>query len=518
MGCSDALSSTQENLARRLPRLDTRVGFCPSLPRFGTLPLSSLLPAAPASNHKMSEALNEVVAPAELPAASAVASKYHYLIFVSSSELARFHSCFAQCGVSHRWLVVHVSSSIYPPYKLFPPFETPLYGPNISLVPGVAEDKRADLNTAITNAAPGADFGASNKTMPHSDFKKMDRQKCGEQIIAEFLTEDDEFLRRVHQRLPSLFSDAGTAELSAEEIRSQLNNMPTQVDPSWLNIFLQATFFDPRWLYGDGFAFLHRGDTIMPADSHHNLIAMWTKACIHALGLAHDPTIGRLLPQGRARRFASLPLVETCFGPGIRKAGGPTAERMQFMSTSLQSAFSRLHRSSSPPQLVVVGGGFDAGSLRDHIPSGTTSFELDLSEVIEPKRRMLERYAAEFPDEAQRLPTLADIDLLHNVPSDTLPSLRRWNARTPTVFVIEAVLSYLPSERRGAVLHDVADLMSQCTSAMLVLWDELEDLGTAGAEDPVIYANEALSLLGLTAVTLVAPKRQFVMCLAEVKK
>jgi len=344
----------------------------------------------------------------------------------------------------------------------------------------------------------------------------------GEQIIAEFMTEDDDFLWRLHQRLSSsLFSDAhktATLSATAEEIRSQLNDLSTRDDPRWLNDFLLATFHDPRWLYEDGFAFLHRGDTALPADTHHNLIALWTKVCIHALGLANDPTIGRLLPRGRARRFASLPLVECCFGPGIRQAGGPTAERMQFMSASIQSAFSRLATQSYLPQMVVVGGGFDAGSLRDHIPSGTKSFELDLPEVVAAKARMLQRYSAEFPHEAQRVPTLAGINLLHSVPSEILPSLAGWDAKAPKVFVIEAVLSYLPSERRGAILRDVACLMNQCASATLVLWDELEDLGHTSAEDPVVYANEALNLLGLTALTLVTPKKQFAMCLAEIKK
>ena len=157
--------------------------------------------------------------------------------------------------------------------------------------------------------------------MSSIEIERQQMRSNGEQIIAEFMTEDDDFLGRVHQRLSSLFTDDTnkTTTLSAEEIRSQLNDLRTRDDPRWLNDFLLATFFDPRWLYGDGFAFLHRGDTAVPADSHHNLIALWTKVCIHALGMANDPTIGRLLPQGRARRFASLPLVECCFGPGIRK-------------------------------------------------------------------------------------------------------------------------------------------------------------------------------------------------------
>ncbi len=104
------------------------------------------------------------------------------------------------------------------------------------------------------------------------------------------------------------------------------------------------------------------------------------------------------------------------------------------------------------------------------------------------------------------------------MPSEILQSLVGWDSKAPKVFVIEAVLSYLPSERRGAILRDVACLMNHCERAILVLWDELEDLGHTGAEDPVVYANEALNLLGLTALTLVTPKKQFAMCLAEIKK
>jgi hypothetical protein len=288
-------------------------------------------------------------------------------------------------------------------------------------------------------------------------------EDCAKQIITEFLTEDDEFLSRVYLRLYPQ-----TTPLSPNEIRSHLNALPTKE-------ILQATFFNPSWLYGDGFAFLHRNDTAVPADSYHNLIAMWTKACIHALGMADDPFIGRLLPPGRARRFTSIPFVEICFGNGIRAAGGPTAERMKFMSSSYKSAFARIQQNGliSSQQLVVVGGGFDAGSLRDNVPSGTKSFELDLPSVVECKHRMLERYALEFPSEVDRVATLAQIDLLQSVPSDVLQPLQvpDWSPTLPTIFVIEAVLSYLPSERRDAVLRDIVGLMKQCTNAELILWD-----------------------------------------------
>jgi len=331
---------------------------------------------------------------------------------------------------------------------------------------------------------------------------------CGDGIISELLTEDDEFVRSLHQKL---FPSTQATSLTSDEIRSQLKEVATQ--PGRLRELLQVTFFNPSWLYKEGFLFLHRTDTAVPADSHHNLVALWTKACLHGLGMVDDPIIGRLLPPGRARRFASMPLVEVCFGPGIRAAGGPTAERMSFMSASRTSAFGRLQQPQR--QLLVVGGGFDAGSLRPDVPAGTSSFELDLASVVECKRKILERYVAEFPDEAHRVPSLAAIDLIQNVPSDSLPEL--WVPPLPTVIVIEAVLSYLPSERRAAVLQDVVCLMKQSEHAVLVLWDQLPDVVTT-SDDPVIHATEALALFGLSVETAKTPKKGFVMCLAEIKK
>ncbi len=125
--------------------------------------------------------------------------------------------------------------------------------------------------------------------MSSMEIERKQMKSNGEQIIAEFMTEDDDFLRRLHQRLSSLFSDVNkTATLSAEEIRSHLNDLPTRDDPRWLNDFLLATFYDPRWLYGDGFAFLHRGDTALPADTHHNLIALCISCLRHFNRLSQD--------------------------------------------------------------------------------------------------------------------------------------------------------------------------------------------------------------------------------------
>ena len=66
------------------------------------------------------------------------------------------------------------------------------------------------------------------------------------------------------------------------------------------------------------------------------------------------------------------------------------------------------------------------------------------------------------------------------------------------------------------VLRDVTLLMKQCTGAVLILWDELPDLGSAGSDDPVVYATQALTLLGLHALgtPIQTPKKQFVMCTA----
>lgn len=195
-----------------------------------------------------------------------------------------------------------------------------------------------------------------------------------------------------------------------------------------------------------------------------------------------------MLPPGRARKFASQPLVELCFGVGILAAGGPSVERMNFMQASVRAAFvevathaERTQRQKTQPQLVVVGGGFDSLSSRDFLPTGTVGFELDLPveldlpAVVACKRRMLDRYAAEFPAEAHRMPRVEAVNLVEERPSEALARLPTWTSSEPTVFVIEAVMFYLSEDRRRVVMEDVSRLMWRCSFAALVIWDALPD-------------------------------------------
>lgn len=350
--------------------------------------------------------------------------------------------------------------------------------------------------------------------------------------LAEDCRSDDAFLRRLCAKaLP----DVDSSSVDSKTLMAQFQAL---FDEGKTAGFLKTTFYDPKWLYKDGFEFLHRGDTAVPADSHHNLIAMWTKVCIHALGMGDDPVIGLMLPPGRARKFASQPLVDLCFGAGIRAAGGPTVERMNFMQASVRAAFvevathaERTQRKKTQPQLVVVGGGFDSLPLRDFLPTGTAGFELDLPAVVACKRRMLHRYAAEFPAEAHRVPRVEAVDLMEERPSEALARLPTWSSSEPTVFVIEAVMFYLSEERRRVVMEDVSRLMRQCSFAALVIWDELPDNTDCDSADfdskedcedvvspAIAFARKALDSWGLEATVLEAPNKGFAMALAIIRE
>ncbi|KAI9026346.1 S-adenosyl-L-methionine-dependent methyltransferase [Hyaloraphidium curvatum] len=303
---------------------------------------------------------------------------------------------------------------------------------------------------------------------------------------------------------------------------------PDPAPSDTLASLLRATFHNPSWLFSSGLAFLHAGDNAAPADAHHNLVALWTKNCILALGMLPDPAPYRLLthmlPPGRARRFVSPPLVDPLFGPGTRAAGRPTAERMAFVTARLEQALGTMP--PGPRQIAVVGGGFEVIPLRAaEMSPGIRGFELDLPHVVRAKALALRRLAEELSLDPGSMPVLIGADLLEHTPAEALllppfvapvfPGSRQhvWDPRVPTLFLVEAVLMYLPPPRGAEILRSLASAVAAAPGSALIMWDHIATDAKEG-EGMVEAARRAIEGLGLRAVHVEAGMEGFAAALA----
>lgn len=307
---------------------------------------------------------------------------------------------------------------------------------------------------------------------------------------------------------------------------------------SVLEACLASTFHSPTWLFSSGLRFLHSNDPAAPLDVHHNLIALWTKNCICSLGMldldteekeARKRLLLHMLPAGRARRFLSLPLVQPVFGPGTRKAGQPTADRMAFMANGLANALHEMPSNRSR-QLVVIGSGFDPISLRAaQLALGIKAFEMDLPNVVQNKAAMLKRLGEELGEfGVDAMPTLIPIDLLQTDPIEALvnasltsisiaaapdTSALKWNPNIPSLIVIEAVLGYLPDPFKKSILESVARAINKTPGSGLLIWDSIYSEPKEG-EGPEETSRRTLEELGLRVVEIRSEVQGFVMARA----
>jgi methyltransferase (TIGR00027 family) len=103
-------------------------------------------------------------------------------------------------------------------------------------------------------------------------------------------------------------------------------------------------------------------------------------------------------------------------------------------------------------QIVTLGAGLDARAFRLDLPAGTRLFELDLSEILEFKQRVVgsERYEAAC--ERVVVPT----DLTGEWARDLAGA--GFDATRPTAWLAEGILVYLTEDRREAVIDRVSEL------------------------------------------------------------
>ena len=134
-------------------------------------------------------------------------------------------------------------------------------------------------------------------------------------------------------------------------------------------------------------------------------------------------------------------------------------------------------------QAVILASGLDARPYRLPWPSGTTVFELDQPAVIEFKSRALSAQGA--------TPTAAlhaiGIDLRHDWP--TALRTRGFDPGSPTAWIAEGLLGYLPPDAQNQLFDDVTAL-SAPGSRIAADWNpnpvtDVADLLFAGPRHPV---------------------------------
>jgi hypothetical protein len=257
---------------------------------------------------------------------------------------------------------------------------------------------------------------------------------------------------------------------------------------------------------------LHFFDACAPKESYVNLSVLWWKAIAGNRrgsetddgGIAHD-----LLPPV-TRNIVGFPLASLY--PKLHHQN--VALRTAFLDRALNEILDELgpsdgrradadsSGSGSDVRVITLGAGFDTRSLRFRNPKASVPtkihagkqkrgsvtepsrarsravpqfFEIDLSSVVEQKRKILNRFLSRRPEFQGRLPSLLEADLndLEGVQmqlkrvfdgsaehegsgSDpSISSRQNRGAKKPTIVLVEAVLMYLDQNK-------VVPLLSSC--------------------------------------------------------
>ena len=204
---------------------------------------------------------------------------------------------------------------------------------------------------------------------------------------------------------------------------------------------------------------LHYFDKCAPNDTFVNLSVLWWKAIsgnrrynklLYDKGVAYD-----LLPSF-TRFIVAFPL---CYlYPNLHHAN--VAIRTVFLDNRLNEELSQLDNDNNV-MVVVLGGGFDTRALR-YLNQRYRNFnsidfyEIDLPEVVQQKKNMLDRFVKRRGSDA-RVPKLLpanlnDIDSLKQQLKTIYSSVSELNRPTRFIFMAEAVLMYLQPEKSMLVL------------------------------------------------------------------
>ncbi len=133
------------------------------------------------------------------------------------------------------------------------------------------------------------------------------------------------------------------------------------------------------------------------------------------------------------------------------------------MDNRLNEELSQLDNDNNV-MVVVLGGGFDTRALRylnQRHRNNIDFYEIDLPEVVQQKKNMLNRFIKRRGSETKvpkLLPAnLNDIDLLQQQLKAIYSSVSKLNKPTRFIFMAEAVLMYLQPEKSMLVLKSCKD-------------------------------------------------------------
>ena len=226
----------------------------------------------------------------------------------------------------------------------------------------------------------------------------------------------------------------------------------------------------PRWVWAfvwrsgkRSLKLLHRRDDCAPTDTNVNLMVCWLKAIggnhwrgIDDSGLSYD-----LLPPV-TRRIVSKPLASLYPLLHHQNVLLRSAYLDKLVTTALDDG------SSNADVVVVLGAGFDLRSLRLSSRGAERArwVEVDLPHVIQQRSRLLSRLASRRPQLAPRIDALTQLPANLTVQNEMRQALR--TALRPAggprrargghaVFVVEALMIYLPPEAGEALLRACVD-------------------------------------------------------------
>ncbi|KJK55557.1 class I SAM-dependent methyltransferase [Saccharothrix sp. ST-888] len=157
--------------------------------------------------------------------------------------------------------------------------------------------------------------------------------------------------------------------------------------------------------------------------------------------------------------YARTVAADTGFKLLDRYAGAGTVEFLAIRTTYLDRAIRRAVGEQGIRQVVFLATGMDTRPYRLPWPEGVTVFELDRPALLEAKAQLLEEADAELPAGVTRHPIAVD---LAGEWSDSLRAAG-WQERTPTLWVVEGLLFFLPEDAVRRLLTTVASLSAPGT-------------------------------------------------------
>ena len=208
-------------------------------------------------------------------------------------------------------------------------------------------------------------------------------------------------------------------------------------------------------------------------ESFKNLRVLWTRALLNARKEIDDPIAYRMLPRGTRKLVSRFPSKLIFRGP-VRKKLSWIKDRTEFIDAA---ASKWMEGCSTPGQVVIIGAGYDTRAARfSPLNPNLKFFELDLPEVIETKAML---YAKTFRGEKSPS-TLISHDLTSSSSIfDALPP--SFSKELPTLFIIEAVMFYLPPPSINNLLSSVFSLPSP---SQTIIVDNLAKVGVTPGGPP----------------------------------